>query len=250
MKGRTPRFPRKEAPKAAEKPLFPMRINKYLAHKGYATRTGADALIEAGKVFINGVPAVLGAKVEESDMVEVRDSRKPASYLYYAYHKPVGVITHSPQRGEKEAKEDIPVKGVFPVGRLDKDSYGLLILTNDGRITDRLLNPDYAHDKEYVVTVRKPLANNWKTRMERGVDIEGYLTKESKVEILDERTFAITLTEGKKHQIRRMCAALGNDVEDLKRVRVMNIRLGDLKPGSYRKIEGAELTEFLRSLGL
>ena len=239
-----------KSPLGAAKPVFPMRINKYLAHKGYATRAGADALIAAKKVLINGEPAVLGAKVTENDTVEVRSSGKPASYLYYAYHKPRGVITHSPKPGEREAKEDVPVKGVFPVGRLDKDSYGLLILTNDGRITDRLLNPDYAHDKEYVVKVRKPLANNWKTRMERGVFIEDYTTKECEVKILDERTFAITLTEGKKHQIRRMCAALGNDVEDLKRVRVMNVELGDLKSGEYRRIEGEELKTFLGSLGL
>ncbi|MCE9644087.1 rRNA pseudouridine synthase [Candidatus Parcubacteria bacterium] len=250
MKGSAPRFPRREAPKALEKPLFPMRINKYLAHKGYATRTGADALIEAKKVYLNGELAVLGAKVEEDDLVEVRDNKKPKEHIYLAYHKPVGIITHSPQKGEKDIRSSIPLSSVFPVGRLDKDSSGLLILTNDGRITDRLLNPEYEHDKEYVVTVRKTLANNWKTRMERGVFIEDYTTKECKVEIVDERTFKIILTEGKKHQIRRMCAALGNDVETLTRIRIMNVELGNTPAGSYRRLEGEELKTFLASLGL
>lgn len=227
-----------------------MRINKYLAHKGYTTRSGADDLIAAKKVYINGEPAVIGAKVLEDDTVEVRDSRKPKEYVYYAYHKPVGIITHSPQKGEKDIKDSIPLSSVFPVGRLDKDSSGLLILTNDGRITDRLLNPEYDHDKEYVVTVRKPLANNWKARMERGVQIEDYLTRECSVKILDQRTFAITLTEGKKHQIRRMCAALGNDVETLTRVRIMNIELGNTPVGTYRRLSGDELKVFLSKLGL
>lgn len=227
-----------------------MRINKYLAHKGYATRTGADALISGKKVYLNGELAVLGAKVEESDTVEVRDNKKPKEYVYYAYHKPVGIITHSPQKGEKDIKDSIPLSSVFPVGRLDKDSSGLLILTNDGRITDRLLNPEYDHDKEYVVTVRKPLANNWKTRMERGVQIEDYLTRECSVRIIDARTFSITLTEGKKHQIRRMCAALGNDVETLTRVRIMNIELGNTPVGTYRRLSGDELKTFLSKLGL
>ena len=250
MKPRNPRIDLKITPKTEDKPLFPMRINKYLAHKGYATRTGADELISKKKVYVNGQLAVLGAKIEEDDLVEVRDNKKPKEYIYLAYNKPVGVITHSPQKGEKDVKSSIPLSSVFPIGRLDKDSSGLLILTNDGRITDRLLNPEREHDKEYVVTTRKPLANNWKTRMERGVDIEGYITRECKVEIIDERTFSITLKEGKKHQIRRMCAALGNDVETLTRVRIMNINLGKLLPGNHRRLEGEELSEFLRKLGL
>ena len=133
---------------SADKPLFPMRINKYLAHKGYATRAGADKLIADKKVYVNGELAVIGAKVEEDDIVEVRDNRKPKEYIYLAYHKPVGIITHSPQKGERDIKSSIPLDSVFPVGRLDKDSSGLLILTNDGRITDRVLNPERGQDKE------------------------------------------------------------------------------------------------------
>jgi 23S rRNA pseudouridine2604 synthase len=230
--------------------IFPMRINKYLALKNYSTRRGADELIEKKQVLINGRFAVLGDKVTEKDVVEVRKNKKPLSYVYYAYHKPVGVVTLAPQSGEKGIKDTIDLKNVFPVGRLDKDSSGLLILTNDGRITDRLLNPKHNHEKEYVVETKDKLRNNFKDKMEAGVDIGDYVTQKCKVEILSEKKFSITLGEGKKHQIRRMCVALFAEVKSLKRVRIMNIKLGNIAPNSYRKIEGKELDEFLRSLGL
>lgn len=233
-----------------DKPAYPMRINKYLAHKGYATRAGADTLIKAGKVLLNGRQAVLGEKVQETDSVEVVKALKKTGYTYLACHKPKGVISHSPQKGETEARELTKVRGVFPVGRLDKDSHGLLILTNDGRITERLLNPAYTHEKEYEVRTKEKLPARFKEKMERGVLIEGYTTKECRIEIFSERGFKITLTEGKKHQIRRMCAALGLVVESLKRTRVMNILLGHTPEGTCRKIEGEELKTFLRSLDL
>ena len=235
-------------------PTYPMRINKYLAHKGYATRRGADELVSAGKIMINGKVATLGDKVSEKDTVEVRKPVVEKKLVYLAYHKPVGTITHSPQRGEKDIKSSLGghagLRDVFPVGRLDKDSSGLIILTNDGRITDRLLNPDFEHDKEYEVTVREPLKESFKNRMEKGVDIEGCITKPARMELLDEHTFRITLQEGKKHQIRRMAAALGNVVTSLKRVRVLNINLGSLPPNAHQVIKGDELQEFLGALGL
>ena len=227
---------------------YPMRINKYLAHKNLCTRREADTLIAAGKVLINGTLAKLGDKVQETDDVQVRFRAK--KYRYYAYHKPRGVITHSAQEGEEEIADVSPVKGAFPVGRLDKDSSGLIILTDDGRITDKLLNPEYVHEKEYVVTTKEELKSNFKERMERGVDIEGYKTKECRVEVLDEKRFSVVLTEGKKHQIRRMCAALGYVVATLERKRIMNIHVSGLKPGAHRAIEGGELTTFLKSLNL
>ena len=141
-------------------------------------------------------------------------------------------------------------KEIFPLGRLDKDSHGLMLLTNDGRVTDRLLNPEYAHDKEYIVSVKEKLRSNFKEKTEAGVDIEGYLTKKCKIEILNDFKFKITLTEGKKHQIRRMCVALHNEVQDLKRTRIMNIELGKLPAGSHRAIGGEELKTFLKRLGL
>lgn len=214
-----------------------MRINKYLASQKISTRRGADELVKDKKVFINGKLAVLGSKVIETDVVEVRGA-KPKEYLYFAYNKPIGIETSSPK------------EGLFPLGRLDKNSHGLLILTNDGRITDQLLNPKYFHEKEYVVRTSNKLRSSFKQKMEEGVNIEGYLTKKCKVQIINDFTFRIILTEGKKHQIRRMCSALFQEVVDLKRERIMNIKLGNLKPNGLREIKGKELNTFLGSLWL
>lgn len=231
--------------------VYPIRINKYLALKGYSTRRGADEIIEKKQVFINGKLARPGDKVNEYDQVEVKWRGQPKEFVYYAYHKPKGIITHSAQEeDEEEIKEVFPIKGVFPVGRLDKDSSGLIILTNDGRVTDRILNPIHEHEKEYIVRTKGKLRNNFKEKMERGVNIEGYITKPCKIEILNENSFKITLTEGKKHQIRRMVVALFQEVAELKRTRIMNIKLEKLKPKQYRKIEGKELENFFKNIGL
>lgn len=230
---------------------YPMRINKYLAHAGFATRRGADELVAKGKVLINGRVAVLGEKVQEGDTVELRGKTAPKKYLYYAYNKPIGVITHSPQLGEQDIKQSAALSpDVFPIGRLDKDSSGLIILTNDGRVTDRLLSPTYDHDKEYRVRVQETLRESFKKTMEAGVDIEGYLTKPCTVRKTGPKSFNITLTEGKKHQIRRMVAALHNTVVELERVRILNVRLEDLKPGAWRAIVGDELATFLTQIGM
>jgi 23S rRNA pseudouridine2604 synthase len=219
-----------------------MRINKYLADKKISTRRGADELIKAKKVFINGKLAELGSLVNETDKVEVKGA-KPKEYLYFAYNKPIGIETDSPRAD------------LFPLGRLDKNSHGLLILTNDGRITDSLLNPKYFHEKEYVVRTKEKLRSSFKAKMEAGVNIEGsprlgggYTTKPCKIKILSENTFKIILTEGKKHQIRRMCSALFQEVADLKRERIMNIKLGTLKPNALREIKGEELKTFLEQV--
>ena len=214
---------------------YPVRINKYLALQKISTRRGADELIKEKKVFINGTLALLGSLVNENDKVEVRGHTEK-KYSYFAYNKPIGIETASPK------------EGLFPLGRLDKNSHGLLILTNDGRITDQLLNPKYVHEKEYVVHTKEKLRSSFKTKMEAGVNIEGYVTKKCQVKILNENTFRITLTEGKKHQIRRMCAALFQEVADLKRERIMNIKLGTLKPKALREIKGEELSTFLNQV--
>ncbi len=230
---------------------FPIRINKYLALEKHSTRKGADELISIGSVFINGEVAKLGTMVNEGDKVEVRyRAGKKKELLYLAYNKPRGVVTHSAERGEKDIKDMVPVKGVFPVGRLDKDSSGLILLTNDGRVTERLLSPASYHEKEYVVMTKDKLPNNFKQKMEGGVKIGDETTRPAKVEMMDENKFKIILTEGKNRQIRRMCAALHQEVKTLKRVRVMNIELGDLKENGYRNIEGDELVELLTALGL
>lgn len=248
-----PKIKRPNAPLPATSE-WPMRINKYLAREGISTRRGADELVTRGQVRINGRVATLGDKVQESDQVELVGAAHPKKYVYFAYNKPLGVITHSPQMGEKDIKQSVvggkEMRDVFPIGRLDKDSSGLIILTNDGRVTDRLLNPDYDHDKEYRVRTEKPLRESFKKVMEAGVDIEGYQTRPCSVRKTGPQSFTITLTEGKKHQIRRMVAALHNQVEALERTRILNIRLEDLKPGVWRPITGDELKTFLEKLGV
>jgi 23S rRNA pseudouridine2604 synthase len=242
--------PPKKAANEPEKPEYPMRINKYLAKQNIATRRAADELIEEKKVYLNGRLAVLGDKVNEGDQVELKHTGKPTPLLYYAYHKPVGVITHSPQMGEKDVLQSSKLKNVFPIGRLDKMSHGLLILTNDGRLIDKLLNPEFDHEKEYVVTVTNNLRQSFKEHMEAGIRLDDYTTKKCKVKILGDRTFSIILTEGKKHQIRRMCEVMHNQVVGLMRTRIMNIKLGNMAPNSHRKIEGEELEILLQSLGM
>lgn len=215
---------------------YPMRINKYLAHHKYCTRREADAHIAAGMVKINGRTAVLGDQVHEADTVEVLFKTK--TYQYFAYNKP---------RGETTPENE---NGLFPIGRLDKDSHGLLILTNDGRMTDRLLNPDFEHEKEYIAEVQEKLRPDFENLMSSGVNIGDYTTRPCTVQVLGESTFSIVLTEGKKHQIRRMCEALGYTVVDLARTRIMNVELGKLKAGARKEISGEELKELLSSIGL
>lgn len=240
--------------KVEEKPTFPMRINKYLALKGLSTRRGADTLIEKGLVNLNGKKAKLGDLVEEKDKVELKDSTLKKEYNYFAYYKPKGIITHSPQGDETDiasaTKGEKVLRGLFPIGRLDKASHGLIILTDDGRITDRLLSPTKVHEKEYVVESMRPLRPSFAEHMSKGVKTEEYTTKPCKVTVIGDTKFRIILTEGKKHQIRRMVSAMHNEVADIKRIRVMNIKLGNMKAGEFRKIAGNELKEFLESLGL
>ncbi len=233
---------------------FPMRINKYLAFIHYSTRRGGDDLVARHCVFINGRKALPGDKVEKTDTVEIRNNGKPIEYKYFAYNKPLGIITHSPKEGEDDIRtiteKTTEMNGCFPIGRLDKNSHGLILLTNDGRITDRLLNPKYAHEKEYRVVTREPLRQSFEKNMSAGVKIEGEQTQPCTVKVSNERTFRIILSEGKRHQIRRMVSAMHNEVADLERKRIMNIKLGSLKRGKHRAITGTELTTLLTSLGL
>jgi len=234
-------------------PLKGVRINKYLADKGYATRKDADALIQKGLVLVNGARAEVGMRILESDTVTVR-GRQGKKYIYLAVHKPKGVTTLADTKTEKDVLSFIPgdLKRLkpFPIGRLDKDSSGLIIVTNDGRLTDRLLNPERDHEKTYVVTTKRPLRESFKEYMERGVNIEGYVTRPAKVQILGERKFKITLTEGKKHQIRRMVVAMHNEVADLRRTKIMNIDIGKLPSGEFRPIDGKDLRLLMEKLGL
>jgi len=231
--------------------IFPIRINRYLFLKGYCSRRKADKFIENGNVKINGKEAVLGDKVNKDDKVIVDDVVKKDSekYVYIAFYKPKGIVSHNPQEGEKGIEDifkwDVPLS---PLGRLDKASEGLMLLSNDGRIVDRLLNPKYAHEKEYIVEVDKKITGLFLKKMETGVQIERYKTKTAIIKKISAHTFNIILTEGKKHQIRRMCAALGCQVKYLKRIRIANIKIDNLKIGQHRILREKELEIFLKNL--
>lgn len=236
---------------ADQEAAYPIRINRYLALKKICSRREADQFITEGKIAINGKIAKLGDKVDVDDKVEVVKALGK-KYVYLAFNKPKGIITHSPQGGEKSIDEIVKYSPkVFPVGRLDKDSWGLIILSNDGRIVDSILNPEREHEKEYIVTVDKPVEPEFVKKMSAGVRLDdGYVTKKSVVRKKSNFTFSIVLTEGKKHQIRRMCQALGQNIIDLKRVRVLNVSIGTVMPGQYRLIEGAEKEKFLDKMGI
>jgi 23S rRNA pseudouridine2604 synthase len=229
---------------------YPIRINKYLAQNNYSTRVGGDDLIKKGLVFINSRKAVLGDKVNEGDEVIVKSKGAQKEYIYFAYNKNINVSTN-PDAASKDILKvtRFPVK-VFPVGRLDKDSHGLIIMTNDGRVTDRLLSPLYSHEKEYVVKVEPNFTDKFVELMSNGVHFDKYISKKCKVWGATKDTFHIVLTEGKKRQIRRMCEALHHNVLDLKRLRIMNVELGNIPLGGFREINGEELDTFLTSLKL
>jgi len=236
-----------------EEIIYPVRINRYLALKNICSRREADDLIAKKIVKINDKIAKIGDKVNEGDKVEVNLEAKSKfkKYRYFAYYKPRGVVTHTPEKRQQGIKDVIELPAdVFPVGRLDKDSHGLIIMTNDGRVTDKLLNPKFDHEKEYLVRTNKPITNIFLKIMSNGVQLEDFKTKPCKIKKTSETEFKITLTEGKKHQIRRMCANIGFAVLDLKRVRIMNIKLGNLGNGKEREIIGEELNNFLGGIGI
>ncbi len=232
---------------------YPIRINRYLYLNNICSRRQADRFIEQKLVYINGKPAVLGQQVEEGDTVELkgRAQKHVSNYQYIIYHKPRGVVSHNPQRGEKAVTDLVKSKQkVDPIGRLDKDSTGLMLLSNDGRLVNKMLHPDFSHEKEYVVSVNKELKPSFKKKMEGGVNIEGYVTKPARIKITGDKTFKIILTEGKKHQIRRMCMALGYTVVTLKRVRMMDIKLSKLKEGAQRPLTEKEKSILFSQLGI
>jgi 23S rRNA pseudouridine2604 synthase len=249
---------RKSAPKEVHGPSpiptklpgeYPMRINKYLGWKGYSTRRGADELITKHMVTINGRFATLGDQVTEHDTVEVRNTKKPTTYTYYAYNKPRGVSTDPTRKGTLDISQSIPLGGVFPVGGLDVNAEGLVILTNDRRITDRLLNPTHEHVKEFLIHTLAPLRANFKEKMEGGVVINDLLPIYATVKIINDSLFALRITDSGSH-IRQMCSMFFAEIESMKRTQILNITLGKLASNTFRKIEDEELVGFLKSLGL
>ncbi len=228
-----------------------MRINKFLSEAGIVSRRGADKWIEDGRVVINGQTAELGSKVGPEDVVEV-DGRPVAAeeqLVYIMLNKPVG-ITSTTERHVKGNVVDFvnhPLR-IFHIGRLDKDSDGLLLLTNDGDIVNEILREEHGHEKEYIVTVDRPITDDFVRSMERGVPILDTVTKPCKVKKLGARKFNITLTQGLNRQIRRMCTALGYNVVSLRRTRIMNLTLGDLPVGQWRDLSDAERRTLFREL--
>lgn len=232
---------------------YPIRINKFLAQNNFATRKGADELIKKGLVFINGRKAVLGDQVYREGEVTVSDKAPKKDYVYYAYNKAAGVSTNPDIKTKDILKVTKFKEKVFPIGRLDKDSRGLILMTNDGRVTDRLLSPTYVHEKEYIVKVEPNFSDKFIELLSNGVHFDKFISRKCSVwrnTSKSKDTFNIVLTEGKKRQIRRMCEALHHKVIDLKRIRIMNIELKKLNEGEYREIKGEELDTLLKSLKL
>ncbi|WJP98267.1 pseudouridine synthase [Macrococcus bovicus] len=228
-----------------------MRINKYLSESGITSRRGADKYIDAGRVKINGELAELGSQVEEGDIVTVdgRPVTLEKSYVYLKLNKPRG-ITSTTERHIKGNIVDFVghQERIFHIGRLDKDSEGLILLTNDGDIVNEILRVENKHEKEYVVSVDKKITDEFIERMAAGVDILGTTTLPAKVRKINDRTFNIILMQGLNRQIRRMCEALGYEVRQLRRVRVMNILVDDLKLGQWKDLSQQEKDELFRQL--
>lgn len=228
-----------------------MRINKFISETGYCSRREADKLVESGQVTINGVVAELGSQAEHGDDVRIQGRRIGAHkrHVYIALNKPVG-ITSTTERHIRGNIVDFVghTERIFPIGRLDKDSEGLILLTNDGDIVNPILRSEGKHEKEYIVTVDRPINEAFVKGMTEGVKVLGSLTLPCKVTRVAERTFRIILTEGRNRQIRRMCEAFGYHVRKLKRVRVMNIRLDELQTGKWRDLTEGERRELFSLL--
>ncbi|EMR05524.1 Ribosomal large subunit pseudouridine synthase F [Bhargavaea cecembensis DSE10] len=228
-----------------------MRINKYISESGKTSRRGADKLIEEGRVTINGKRVSIGTQVEPGDDVRVDGNpiRVARNNVYLALNKPVGITSTT----EKSVKGNIvdlvnhPLR-VFNIGRLDKDSEGLILLTNDGDIVNEILRSENKHEKEYIVSVNKPITPEFLKNMKEGVKILGTKTLPCKTEQLSKYDFKIILTQGLNRQIRRMCEALGYEVYRLQRIRIMNIHLGNLPPGQWRDLSKKEKTALFREL--
>ena len=229
------------------------RINKYLSEVGFCSRRAADRLIEEGKVTINGEITEIGSKVEEGDQVEVEGQKiiNPTNQknIYLAFNKPIGIVCTTDRRVEPDNIIDFIKypKRIFPIGRLDKPSEGLIFLTNDGDIVNKILRAKNNHEKEYIVSVNRPINKDFIQSMSNGVQILDTITKNCFVKQLGQKKFKIILTQGLNRQIRRMCESLGYRVRSLKRVRIMNIKL-DVPTGKFREITKEELIELNRLL--
>lgn len=228
-----------------------MRTNKYLSETGIVSRRGADKWIEEGRITINGELATVGSQVSEGDVVCVdgKPVKKEEELVYIALNKPVGITSTT----EKHIKGNVVdfvghSKRIFHIGRLDKDSEGLLLLTNDGDIVNKILRAENHHEKEYIVQVDKPITDQFLKKMASGVKILDTVTLPCKVEKVSSQVFKIILEQGLNRQIRRMCSALGYTVKRLQRIRIMNIHLGNLKVGQWRDLTDKEKYDLFKLL--
>lgn len=231
-----------------------VRINKYLSSAGYCSRREADRLLEQGRVTIDGIPAQMGSKVTEGQTVFVdgKSIIEEDEKILLAFYKPTGIVcTTTANQGDNNIVDYIGYpKRIYPVGRLDKDSEGLILMTNNGEMMDKILRSTNGHEKEYIVTVNKEIDDSFIKAMSRGIYLAELdrTTKPCKVTTLGKKTFRIILTQGLNRQIRRMCSTQGREVVQLKRIRIMNILLGDLKPGEYRNVTEAEYQQLKEQL--
>lgn len=232
------------------------RLNQYIASCGICSRREADRLIDAGRVFVNGTLASAGMRVRDTDEVAVdgRLLRGALNKVVVAYYKPVGVTcTKSDRHADRTLEEafSFPVRLTY-AGRLDRDSEGLLVMTNDGKLIDAMMKGSAGHEKEYIVRVKSRISDADLERFRKGVRLRelDVTTRPCKVERLGDYTFRIILTQGLNRQIRRMCRAVGNEVKKLKRIRVLNIELGAMKPGEQRVVGGEELEALYSAAGL
>lgn len=221
-----------------------ININKYISSTGICSRREAEKLISDGKVIINGKLAILGNRVFEGDVVKINGQpliAKPKT-IYIAFNKPVGIVSTTDSKERKNIIKYINhPERLFPIGRLDKPSEGLIFLTNDGDIVNKILRAGNNHEKEYIVTVDKVINSEFIEKMSYGIPILGTITKKCKVTLLNDFTFNIVLTQGLNRQIRRMCEYLNYNVTKLQRIRIMNVTLGNLKSGDWRELTSNEM---------
>lgn len=230
-----------------------IRINKFLSEAGVCSRREADRQVENGNVMIDGKIAVMGDRIFDGQKVCFmgKEVTLEEEKILLAVHKPAGIVCTAEKREKNNIVDFIHYpKRIYPVGRLDKDSTGLILMTNQGELVNKIMRAGNMHEKEYIVTVNKPVTDAFLRGMSRGVPLVelGVTTRKCKVERLGKRKFKIILTQGYNRQIRRMCEYFGYRVEELQRVRIMNIHLGDLAPGTYRKLTTKEYTELMHML--
>lgn len=229
-----------------KKPTEPVRINKYLSEAGVCSRREADRFIEAGKITVDGKLAVMGTKVDGTQRicVEGKEVLHNESMILLAFNKPIGIVCTTQKKEKNNIVDYIQYpQRIYPIGRLDKDSQGLILMTNNGDIVNKMMRAHNMHEKEYIVEVDKPITEEFLKGMAKGVPILDTVTRECKITKTGTKSFRIIITQGLNRQIRRMCEYFGYKVIKLERIRIMNIKLGKLAQGKYRNINEVELNE-------